>query len=528
MGACCVRNNCVIKSTGASGRFNANKSRVRSTRSSIYQLNKENILDVYDICNKISSGYYGTVKKACMKNDPSTYYAVKSINKSNLSKKNLKNLICEIQVLAKLDHPNIVRYYETYDDDKYFHLVMELCEGGELFQRIVKRKRLKEKEAAEILYKLSHAISHCHSRGIVHRDIKAENVLFESKSDTTNNVKIIDFGLARKKGDHNLHSIVGTPCYVAPEVLEGTYDRKCDIWALGILTYVMLYGKYPFDDENKSVLFEKIKKHEPKYDTSFVSQEALNIMKEMLQKDSTKRPEAEKLLDHPWFAIHLKDEFKDSIQDLEMIPRLKSFKTPNAFIKKIIRFLVKEIHSPELEDLKNKWYILDEKKNGVVDIAKYQSVIDPTMIHKLQTQPTSKKQDNSVEGSNKVDVDNNNNNNNNNENLFGDCLLNKFVKTDPPPPSMSTHGKIDYTSFMAANCKDKKLITEDMIKQLFNRFDVDNLGHITIQGFHKALRRTGKQITEDETETMLKEGGFDNPDCITYEEFFKVISDFLF
>ena len=130
---------------------------------------------------KSSSGYYGTVSKANFKNDASKFYAVKSISKSNLSQKSLKNLICEIQILAKLDHPNIVKYYETYDDDKYFYLVMELCEGGELFERIVSKKHLEEKDAAEILFKLTHAISHCHSRGIVHRDIKAENILFRDR-----------------------------------------------------------------------------------------------------------------------------------------------------------------------------------------------------------------------------------------------------------------------------------------------------------------------------------------------------------
>ena len=108
------------------------------------------------------------------------FYAVKSISKSNLSQKSLKNLICEIQILAKLDHPNIVS-----------------------------KKHLEEKDAAEILFKLTHAISHCHSRGIVHRDIKAENILFEIKTKSKNDVKIIDFGLARKKVTHNLHSIVG-------------------------------------------------------------------------------------------------------------------------------------------------------------------------------------------------------------------------------------------------------------------------------------------------------------------------------
>ena len=507
MGTCCVRENNIIKSSIRS-KDQLKKDKLRSARSSIYQINKENIFDVYDFCGKISSGYYGKVEKACFKGDPSKFYAVKTIAKANLSQKNLNNLICEIQVLAKLDHPNIVKYYETYDDDKNFSLVMELCEGGELFERIVKRKRLNEKDAAEILFKLTHAISHCHSRNIVHRDLKAENVLFETKSENKNDVKIIDFGLARKKGSHNMHSIVGTPCYVAPEVLDGTYDKKCDMWALGVLTYVMLYGKYPFDDENKRVLFDKIKNQEPKYNTSLISSEALNVIQSLLTKDPTKRPDANNLLDHPWFAKTIKDEFKDNIKDLKLIPTLKSFKPPNAFLKKILTFIVKDVQGTDIEDIKKKFYILDEKKNGVVEISKYQSHIDPSSLTNFM-----KKQEES--------------NNESNE-LFADCLLNKFVKTDVPTNTDSVlDSKMDYTSYLAANLKEKKLITEETIRQLFYRFDVEKQGYLNVSGFHKALRRTGKQISENETEKMLSEAGFKNPDHIEYDEFFKIVGDFL-
>lgn len=115
MGACCVRENTIIK-TAIKSSSQIKKERLRSERSSIYQINKENIYDVYDFCGKISSGFYGKVEKACFKGDPSNFYAEKIISKINLSKKNIKNLIGEIHIFAKLDHPNIIKYYETYDD----------------------------------------------------------------------------------------------------------------------------------------------------------------------------------------------------------------------------------------------------------------------------------------------------------------------------------------------------------------------------------------------------------------------------
>ena len=509
MGACCVRENTIIK-TAIKSSSQIKKERLRSERSSIYQINKENIYDVYDFCGKISSGFYGKVEKACFKGDPSKFYAVKIISKANLTEKNLNNLICEIQVLAKLDHPNIVKYYETYDDEKNFNVVMELCEGGELFDRIVKKKRLSEKDAAEILFKITHAISHCHSNNIVHRDLKAENILFETKTENKNDVKIIDFGLARKKGSHNMHSIVGTPCYVAPEVLDGTYDKKCDMWALGVLTYVMLFGKYPFNDENKSVLFDKIKNQEPIYDSNLISDDALNVIQILLYKNPNKRPDANSLLNHSWFVKTLKNEFKDNIKDLSLIPTLKGFKPPNKFLKKIMTFIVKDISGNDIDDIKKKFYILDEKKTGVVEISKYQSIIEPSYLNNIV-----KKQE-------KI-----NNNNESNE-LFADCLLNKFIKTEVPTNTDSAiDSKMDYTSYLAANLKEKKLITEDTIKQLFSRFDVDKLGYINISSFHKALRRTGKKISLEESEIMLRDAGFKNPNHILYEEFYKIIADFL-
>ena len=518
MGTCCVRENNIIQSNILNNNC-VRRGLYRSTRSSIYQINKENIFDVYEFCGKISSGYYGTVNKAYIKGDKSKFYAVKTIAKENLSQKNLKNLICEIQVLAKLDHPNIVKYYETYDDDKNFHLVMELCEGGELFERIVKNKRLSEKTAAEILFKLTHAISHCHSRGIVHRDMKAENVLFETKSNDKNDVKIIDFGLAKKFNINRMHSIVGTPCYVAPEVLRGSYDKKCDIWALGILTYIMLYGRYPFDDENKNVLFEKIKNKEPVY-SSQLSKEANNIIKLMLNKDPSKRPNAQELLDNLWFNKTIKYLFKDDIKDLEMISVLKNFKTPNNFMKKILSFIVKEINLPEIENIKKNFYILDKRKNGNIELSRFNSHIDEESINE---------NGNIKKGTNDISSEIINKNNNN---IFSDCLLNKAIKKNCSTyfdSSLSNKMSVmNYTNYLAAHLKEKKLITNEKIKELFNRFDIDKTGILNVNKFHKALRRTGKYINEDETETMLIEAGFKDPDNIKYEEFYKIIVDFLY
>lgn len=165
----------------------------------------------------------------------------------------------EIEILTKLDHPNIVRYYETYIDEKYIYLVMEYIGGGELFDKITAQENqvFSEDMAAHYMKKLFSALNHMHAKGIIHRDIKPENIMITAADE----IKIIDFGLSKrsKKGE-KLHNVAGTPYYMAPEVLEGDYDNKCDVWSLGVLLYVLMSGYLPFQGANRAEVFAKIKK----------------------------------------------------------------------------------------------------------------------------------------------------------------------------------------------------------------------------------------------------------------------------
>ena len=175
-----------------------------------------------------------------------------------------------------MDHPNIIRLYEIFEDDRYISLVMELCEGGNLFDRIndlaEKDKSFSEKEAVKIFKQVMSAVSYCHNQGICHRDIKPENILFANKTPESP-IKIIDFGLSKIFGEikpimkggqieKNIMSLkVGTAYYMAPEVLQGDYDNKCDIWSCGVLLYILLCGYPPFDgDCEKDILKAVLKK----------------------------------------------------------------------------------------------------------------------------------------------------------------------------------------------------------------------------------------------------------------------------
>jgi len=288
MGNCCVTNvsgkiNKIIAIRRPSiNNISAQNKLMR--RESIYIINNENILLKYNFESELGSGYFGKVRLAFLKNDPNKKYAVKSIDKTKLSEKKIENLSREIEVLSTLDHPNIIRYYETYNDDEFFHIIMEYCSGGELFQRVITNKFFNEIEASSIIFKVVSGISHCHSIGIVHRDLKPENILYESKAEFSD-IKLIDFGLSRKfMTDDHLHSVVGSPYYVAPEVLEGNYGNKCDIWGIGVLTYFLLCGQPPFVSNNKKDIFHKIKNEKVNFSGNIwkrISKEAIDLINMM-------------------------------------------------------------------------------------------------------------------------------------------------------------------------------------------------------------------------------------------------------
>ena len=212
---------------------------------------QKDIRKIYKFKEKpLGGGNFGTVRKAYRKADDKNnreYYAIKSIPKKNLTEKDFTNLIKEVSIISGLSHPNIIKFYETYHDEHFFHLVMELCEGKDSYVQIVKEEKCDEKKVVNLIAKVLLAIAHCHSRGITHRDLKPENILFENNSPDAE-IKIIDFGLSRKYSkDVKLHSVLGTPYYVAPEVLKGSYDQKCDIWSIGAMTYLLLCGRPPFN-----------------------------------------------------------------------------------------------------------------------------------------------------------------------------------------------------------------------------------------------------------------------------------------
>lgn len=195
---------------------------------------------------EIGHGHYGVVRK-CMDRETKYWYAIKSIRKSKVSK--IEILKRETQILKEVNHPNIIRLIEVHEDAKYLHLITELCTGGELFDRIIEKTQsdeghFSERDAAKLVRCILDAIRYCHEEmQIVHRDLKPENFLFSSKEEDAT-IKIIDFGLSRHEEPLSgiMKTKVGTPYYVAPEVLNKRYTKSCDIWSIGVIAYILLCG----------------------------------------------------------------------------------------------------------------------------------------------------------------------------------------------------------------------------------------------------------------------------------------------
>jgi serine/threonine protein kinase len=231
--------------------------------------------------------------------------AVKCIDRSGLPEDGEASLRQEVDILKALDHPNIVKLIDFFEEDKFFYVVMEYLEGGELFDRIVKKNCYNEKEARDLVFSMLSAMKYCHDRQIAHRDMKPENLLLASLDDDAN-VKIADFGFAikGKPNANTLSTQCGTPGYVAPEILfSKQYDKSVDMWSIGVITYVLLGGYPPFHDDNQKQLFRKIKKGDYEFHAEYwgnVSDEAKELISKLLTVDPAHRYTVDQALAHPW------------------------------------------------------------------------------------------------------------------------------------------------------------------------------------------------------------------------------------
>ncbi|KAJ8598221.1 hypothetical protein CTAYLR_005529 [Chrysophaeum taylorii] len=233
--------------------------------------------------------------------------AVKCISKTaELKAEDIASLQEEVAVLRSIDHPNIIKLYDFFEEKKMYYMVIELMEGGELFERIVKKTFYNEKEARDLIRILLDALAYLHHRNIVHRDLKPENLLLKSPYNDFD-IKLADFGFAKQVNGKSLDTQCGTPGYVAPEILKGTkYGSEVDMWSCGVIVYILLGGYPPFHDDNHAILYRKIKAADYTFEPQYweqVSDDAKDLIRKMLVVNPDSRLTADQALRHPWFLV---------------------------------------------------------------------------------------------------------------------------------------------------------------------------------------------------------------------------------
>ncbi|KAG1709020.1 hypothetical protein DVH05_022651 [Phytophthora capsici] len=290
----------VVTQVDASGDNNA----TANGKAAPAAVNANSFEEQYTLGKVIGSGTFSVVRIAVHK-PTGQRYAIKCIKRDGLVAEDIEALTTEVAILKQMNHPNIMILHDFFVEEKFYYLVTEFMEGGELFDRIVEKSYYNEREARDLVKLLLEAIKYCHDANIVHRDLKPENLLLTSKDDDAS-IKLADFGFAKRIefDSEGLVTACGTPGYVAPEILEGKpYGKTVDIWSIGVITYILLCGYPPFHDDNHNALFKKIKKGKFQFDSPYwdhVSDDAKDLISQMLVVDPEKRSTVDQLLSHRW------------------------------------------------------------------------------------------------------------------------------------------------------------------------------------------------------------------------------------
>ncbi|XP_008464945.2 CDPK-related kinase 7-like isoform X1 [Cucumis melo] len=362
----------------------------------------------YDLGEEVGRGHFGytcsaRAKKGSFKGQQ---VAVKIIPKSKMTTAiAIEDVRREVKILRALTgHKNLVQFYDSYEDEENVYVVMELCEGGELLDRILSRGgKYSEEDAKVIMVQILSVVAYCHLQGVVHRDLKPENFLFTSK-DETSTLKAIDFGLSDyvKPGldsellflsnhlfeirlqisdililytDERLNDIVGSAYYVAPEVLHRSYGTEADMWSIGVIAYILLCGSRPFWARTESGIFRAVLKADPNFEEApwpSLSIDAIDFVKRLLNKDYRKRLTAAQALCHPWLADH---------QDIKIPLDTITFKLVRSYIcssslrKSALGALAKTLSAVQLGYLQKQFTLLGPNKNGLISMQNFKTAL---------------------------------------------------------------------------------------------------------------------------------------------------------
>mmetsp|Transcript_62083 Transcript_62083/g.114371 ORF Transcript_62083/g.114371 Transcript_62083/m.114371 type:complete len:505 (-) Transcript_62083:82-1596(-) len=454
--------------------------------------NPGKITEFYDIDKKkLGEGSYGAVSK-CSNKATGVTRAVKSISKSQM--KNLDRFKQEIAIMKIMDHPNIIKLYESFEDHRNIYLVLELCTGGELFDRIleeaerhgVEGQAFDERGAANYMQQILGAMRYLHDNCFVHRDIKPENFLLQNRT-RESPIKVIDFGLAKKfdkTKDPPMKTKAGTPYYVAPQVLMGSYDEKCDIWSCGVIAYILLCGYPPFYGDKDEDILRRVRRGDfefPSPDWDEISAPGKDIIEKMLTMVPEDRPTAGEILEHRWLREHADKPTGGIAKNLG--DKLRVFRGVSKLKKVALTLIAQQLNEKDIEELKQTFQILDKNRDGTLTA---QEIKEGMRQHKVSLP----------------------------EDLEESLRL---IDTDGS-------GVIDYTEFLAATLDKKVYMAEDVCWQAFRIFDRNGDGKIDKAEIANVLNDSDVQSTAaKDLAEIMKDIDTNGDGEIDFQEFMQMM-----
>ncbi|XP_068668702.1 calcium-dependent protein kinase 2-like [Aristolochia californica] len=440
----------------------------------------EDMRSFYTLGKELGRGQFG-VTYLCTENSTGQSYACKSIAKRKLVHKNDKEDIKrEIQIMQHLSgQSNIVEFKGAYEDRHSVHLVMELCAGGELFDRIIAKGHYSERAAATICRAIVNVVHICHFMGVMHRDLKPENFLLSSKDEGAL-LKATDFGLSVFIEEGKVcRDIVGSAYYVAPEVLRRSYGKEIDIWSAGIILYILLSGVPPFWAENEKGIFDAILQGEIDFESApwpSISDSAKDLVRRMLTQDPKKRITSAQVLEHSW--IREDGNASDKPIDSAVLSRMKQFRAMNKLKKLALKVIAENLSEEEIKGLKAMFTNMDTDKSGTITYEELK-----TGLARL-----------------------------------GSKLSEAEVKQLMDAADVDGNGTIDYIEFVTVTINRHKIERDEHLYSAFQHFDKDGSGFITRDELELAMKEYGMG-DEDTIKEIISEVDTDNDGKINYEEF---------
>ncbi|KAH6834105.1 calcium-dependent protein kinase 2 [Perilla frutescens var. hirtella] len=457
------------RSTGSSSKVSA----------TILPYQTPRLRDHYTLGRKLGQGQFGTTYH-CIEKATGLEFACKSIPKRKLlCKEDCDDVWREIQIMHHLsEYPSVVRIKGTFEDNMFVHLVMELCGGGELFDRIVQKGHYSERKAAQLMKTIVGVVEACHSLGVMHRDLKPENFLFDTPDEDAK-LKATDFGLSvfYKPGQY-LSDVVGSPYYVAPEVLHKFYGPEIDVWSAGVILYILLCGVPPFWAETDNGIFRQILKGKIDFVSEpwpHISDSAKDLVRKMLERDPKQRISAHEVLCHPWIVDDT--VAPDKPLGSAVLLRLKQFSAMNKLKKMALRVIAERLSEEEIGGLRQLFSMLDADGSGTITYEELKQGLKKVGSELMESEILALM--------NAADIDNS--------------------------------GTIDYGEFLAATLHMNKMEKEENLLAAFSFFDKDGSGYITTDELQQACKDFS--LGDGQIDDIIREIDIDNDGRIDYGEF---------